>query len=153
MRKQAIVVRVFIGIVAVWVVLTGYKMLRRYRTPRKDAGPFYAMPESAAERRGELGRGTWTLIHTIAAKYPAEPTREYKGDVLKFVELLTKLFPCEDCRGHFKKLVGGFPPKVSSREEFSLWACQAHNIVNRRLGKTEFECSRLDERWDCGCKA
>ena len=40
---------------------------------------------------------------------------------------------------------------TGSRGELSVWMCEAHNRVNRLLGKTEFSCelSQLDTRW-CG---
>ncbi|KAI5190049.1 mitochondrial FAD-linked sulfhydryl oxidase [Nematocida minor] len=165
MRKEGVLLKVLCGLATLWVLLTGYKVLRRAFMPKrgkevlKASGPrdgsqdaFYEMPKTKEERRAELGRGTWALIHTIAAKYPPYASREHQSNLIKFIDLLTKLFPCEECRGHFKSLVDSFPPKVSSREEFGLWTCQAHNIVNKRLGKREFDCTRLDDRWDCGCK-
>jgi len=44
------------------------------------------------------------------------------------------------------------PPDTSSRHNFSQWMCHTHNDVNRRLGKEEFDCSRVDERWLDGWK-
>lgn len=29
--------------------------------------------------------------------------------------------------------------------------CALHNEVNARLGKLMFDCSKLDEEYDCGC--
>ena len=26
-----------------------------------------------------------------------------------------------------------------------------HNVINERLGKPEFDCLTLDEKYDCGC--
>lgn len=158
MRKEGVIAKVVLGCICVWVALTGYKVIRRKVQSKaasieiRSSESFYKMPRTKEERRAELGRGTWALIHTIAAKYPPDATREHQGNLIKFIDLLTKLFPCEECRGHFKELVSKFPPRVSSREEFGRWACEAHNIVNRRLGKKEFDCKRLEERWDCGCK-
>lgn len=153
MRKGVLISRSIIALVAVWLALTGYKLLRkRAAASRAASDRYYAMPATKEARRGELGRSTWTLLHTYAAKYPVAPTREEQGNAIKLIDLLTKIFPCEECRGHFTKLVAGFPPKVSTHDEFSTWMCDAHNIVNKRLGKPVFNCARLDERWDCGCK-
>jgi len=44
------------------------------------------------------------------------------------------------------------PSDTSSRHNFSQWMCHMHNDVNRRLGKEEFDCSRVDERWLDGWK-
>ena len=42
------------------------------------------------------------------------------------------------------------PPRVDwlgSRKMFGLWMCRAHNEVNVKLGKKEFDCRRVEERW------
>ena len=38
---------------------------------------------------------------------------------------------------------------TSSRSELCVWMCEAHNRVNRDLGKKEFRCDmkELDARW------
>jgi FAD-linked sulfhydryl oxidase len=36
--------------------------------------------------------------------------------------------------------------------ELSQWLCRIHNEINRRLGKQEFDCSKVDERWRDGWK-
>ena len=43
--------------------------------------------------------------------------------------------------------VKGNEPRLESREEFGRWMCRAHNEVNRKLGKSEFDCGRWEERW------
>jgi hypothetical protein len=48
-------------------------------------------------------------------------------------------------------MIQEFPPKLDSRDEFILWICESHNRVNLRLGKPTYDCSKHDERWDCGC--
>ena len=40
--------------------------------------------------------------------------------------------------------------KVSNREEFGRWMCEAHNAVNVKLGKEEFDCNRWEQRWRTG---
>lgn len=43
-------------------------------------------------------------------------------------------------------------PDTRSRHTLSQWLCGIHNDVNVRLGKPEFDCSRVDERWKDGWK-
>lgn len=43
-------------------------------------------------------------------------------------------------------------PDTSSRHALSQWLCYLHNGINVRLGKPEFDCSRVDERWKDGWK-
>lgn len=158
MRKSYFAKRAAVGLLIFWGALTGYKVTRRVLQKKVNPMPasvtekYYSMPRTKQERRAELGRSTWAFLHITAAKYPVTPTREDMSNAIRLIDVLTKMFPCSECREHFKQLVSSFPPRVSSQEEFSMWMCEAHNIVNRRLGKPIFDCSRLDDRWDCGCK-
>lgn len=43
-------------------------------------------------------------------------------------------------------------PDTRSRHALSQWLCGIHNDINVRLGKPEFDCSRVDERWKDGWK-
>lgn len=38
-----------------------------------------------ATSKEELGRATWTFLHTLAAQYPVHPTRSQERDVKKMV--------------------------------------------------------------------
>ena len=111
----------------------------------------YSKPLLNEEIRAQLGKATWTLLHTIAARYPSEPSVDMKIDTLKFVTLLSRLYPCGQCAEEFQSLLKESPPKLDTADHFQQWLCETHNKVNLRLKKEEFDCSRLDERWDCGC--
>jgi FAD-linked sulfhydryl oxidase len=95
----------------------------------------------------ELGNSGWTLLHTLAAYYPKNPTKEKKEDVKNFLYSFAKVFPCHDCAKDFQQVLQKSPPNLSSQEEFAQWMCQAHNHVNVKLGKPEFDCSKVQERW------
>ncbi|KJZ72383.1 hypothetical protein HIM_08186 [Hirsutella minnesotensis 3608] len=99
-----------------------------------------------------LGRSTWTLLHSIAASYPETPSRSQQSDLLGFVGLFSKLYPCWVCAEDFQSYLGRQQPRVGSRDEFGKWLCGAHNEVNRKLGKPEFDCSKWEERWRTGWK-
>ncbi|XP_048490297.1 FAD-linked sulfhydryl oxidase ERV1 isoform X2 [Beta vulgaris subsp. vulgaris] len=108
----------------------------------------------------ELGRSTWTFLHTLAAQ----------------MAILSRMYPCKECADHFKEVLRANPVQAGSQVEFSQWLCHVHNVVNRRwnialekcslksmfcpyflllfnsLGKTIFPCERVDARWgklDC----
>lgn len=103
----------------------------------------------------ELGQASWTLIHSIAANYSHTPTANDQYHAKAFLRSIAKLYPCKRCRQHFDKYIAAAPPDLSNRDGFVLWACSAHNAVNRRQNKEEFPCrmADLDRRWgDCGCK-
>ena len=103
--------------------------------------------------REELGRATWLFLHTLAAQYPEDPTRQQARDARDLVSIMTRAYPCAECAAHFEEVVRRVPPDVSSGAAFRRWTCEVHNEVNLRLGKPEFDCSRVEERWQglaCG---
>ncbi|KAM7479118.1 hypothetical protein LguiA_027331 [Lonicera macranthoides] len=95
----------------------------------------------------ELGRATWTFLHTLAAQYPDKPIRQQKKDVKELMAILSRMYPCKECADHFKEVLRANPVQAGSQEEFSQWLCHAHNVVNRSLGKLVFPCERVDARW------
>jgi len=95
----------------------------------------------------ELGRATWTFLHTLAAQFPEYPTRQQQRDARNLMESLTRIYPCADCAQHFQAIVKNDPPVVSSGREFQMWMCRAHNTVNRSIGKPTFNCEVAAARW------
>lgn len=97
--------------------------------------------------RDQLGRNTWSLLHTMAAYYPKEPTAGQQKDMMQFIDSFSRLYPCEHCAQDFQKDIKSDPPQTQSQRELSQWLCRIHNKVNQKLGKTLFDCNRVDERW------
>ncbi|KAF8072769.1 DPP7 [Scenedesmus sp. PABB004] len=60
----------------------------------------------------ELGRATWTFLHTLAAQFPERPTRQQQRDARDLIGCLTRLYPCADCADHFQRLVRADPPDL-----------------------------------------
>ena len=100
--------------------------------------------------RRELGRATWGMLHTMAAFYPANPTREQQDEMREFMRLMMKLYPCGYCADTTTQEMSFNPPRTGSRAELSQWLCEIHNEVNDRMGKPTFDCSRYTERWRTG---
>jgi mitochondrial FAD-linked sulfhydryl oxidase len=99
-----------------------------------------------------LGRNTWTLLHSIAATYPTSPSHQQQSDLKSFMSLFSRLYPCWVCADDFQRYMEKEQIRVSSRNEFGTWLCQAHNAVNTKLGKPAFDCSKWEERWRTGWK-
>ena len=78
--------------------------------------------QAGAMTREELGRCTWTLLHTLAAAFPEQPTRRQQRDACELVRqarllrlptrltavqilVLSRVFPCRECATHFAELI------------------------------------------------
>jgi FAD-linked sulfhydryl oxidase len=68
------------------------------------------------------------------------------------MRLFSKLYPCWVCAEDFQKYMEKKEIRVKSRDEFGNWLCEAHNEVNKKLGKPVFDCGKWEERWRTGWK-
>jgi mitochondrial FAD-linked sulfhydryl oxidase len=111
-------------------------------------------PENCPPDVEQLGRATWTFLHTTAAYYPERPTPNQRVNMLTLLRSLPTLYPCSHCATHLGEDLKDHPPDVSGRLGLSRWLCERHNEVNERLGKPLFNCTlpKLDERWKDGPK-
>ena len=53
--------------------------------------------------KDELGRNTWGFLHTMAAYYPDEPTKEQQKDMKSFIKTFSNFYPCEWCAYHLRE--------------------------------------------------
>ncbi|VEL08834.1 unnamed protein product [Protopolystoma xenopodis] len=98
----------------------------------------------------ELGRASWTLLHSIAAYYPVAPTLHQKKTISSFIKSFSELYPCRHCAANFRQAIVHSPPVLDSRDSLSNWLCYQHNLVNKNIGKPLFDCSKVNERWRTG---
>ncbi|KAJ3180527.1 hypothetical protein HDU87_002036 [Geranomyces variabilis] len=87
----------------------------------------------------------------MAGKFPTDPNTDEQQAMQDYIYLFARLYPCGDCARHFKFVLEAHPPRVSSREAVSQWACDVHNVVNARLGKPHYDCKEVLAAWGCGC--
>ncbi|KAI0060645.1 FAD-dependent thiol oxidase [Artomyces pyxidatus] len=116
-----------------------------YPPPENDPRPAHCPPDVAA-----VGNATWTFLHTTAAYYPERPTPNQRANMLALLHSLPVLYPCSHCAADLGEQIRASPPDVSGRAALSAWLCRRHNEVNRKLGKQEFDCTNVDERWRDG---
>eukprot|EP01024_Parvocaulis_polyphysoides_P031674 TRINITY_DN28551_c0_g1_i2.p1 TRINITY_DN28551_c0_g1~~TRINITY_DN28551_c0_g1_i2.p1 ORF type:complete len:232 (-),score=23.56 TRINITY_DN28551_c0_g1_i2:164-784(-) len=121
-----------------------------YSVHKEETTPFSVVSQD------ELGRSTWTFMHTLAAQFPEKPTRQQQKDTKQLLQCMAKMYPCAECAAHFQKIVSDNPPRVGNGRELRQWTCEVHNTVNRSLGKPVFNCSLIESRWaslDCDDKS
>lgn len=100
--------------------------------------------------REELGRHTWGYLHTMAAYWSETPSIKEQSAMRNFVSTFSKTYPCEDCAYALREWMREHPPKTRNNFELATWLCEAHNEVNERLGKKQFDCSLVFKRWRDG---
>lgn len=100
----------------------------------------------------DLGRASWSIIHTVAAHTSENPTDTEQKHMKQFIESFAALYPCHICAPEFQEYVRLHPPDTHSRTTYVLWCCRLHNHINEYLGKDTMECDLklLDERWRHG---
>ncbi|ETO13228.1 hypothetical protein RFI_24146 [Reticulomyxa filosa] len=114
----------------------------------KNKTSFHMFVPMAPDRQ-QLGRHTWTLLHTQSVYYPEKPTDEEKQDMNTFLHVLAKVYPCKVCGADLQYLLEQYPPQLDSRNDFAYYMCVIHNKVNQQLNKPSFDCSldSIYKRW------
>ncbi|KAK4048878.1 Flavin-linked sulfhydryl oxidase of the mitochondrial IMS [Microbotryomycetes sp. JL221] len=111
------------------------------------------LPQDCPADVERLGRHTWTFLHTTASYYPIEPTKAHESSMLGLLHALPKLYPCSSCADELGDYIKQHPPEQAvkqGRTALEQWMCQVHNDVNQRLGKQDFNCDNVAQRWRDG---
>ena len=89
--------------------------------PCRACSDFKTLMKSKQERktvkncpldREQLGRHSWSFLHTVAAYFPKKPTAEQQTGMTTFLKLFGQFYPCDHCAEDFRKEVEISPPKV-----------------------------------------
>jgi len=84
------------------------------------------------------GPGIWLFLHTMSFNYPVEPTEADKEHYRDFVLNLQYVLPCKYCRMNLEKNFKQLPltmEDMQSRETFSRYIYELHELINRMLNK------------------
>ena len=90
--------------------------------------------------KNKLGRVTWAFLHMLAKGYPIKASKQDKLYMKSLLDLLPSIYPCKMCSSHMKNMFKNNPYKLDGRDDFMMYMCRIHNIVNKRLGKDVFIC-------------
>lgn len=96
------------------------------------------------------GPAAWTFLHSASLAYPRIAGPEVRRHMDALLESLRHTLPCADCRAEWTALLarergrrrGGDLPTEGARA-LQRFLVDAHNNVNRRLGKPQFTRARM----------
>mmetsp|Transcript_14019 Transcript_14019/g.30454 ORF Transcript_14019/g.30454 Transcript_14019/m.30454 type:complete len:161 (+) Transcript_14019:156-638(+) len=92
--------------------------------------------------RAEIGRAAWRYIHALAADYPEQPTVVEQAQGLNWLRAFIHLYPCQLCSREFVEVCSDLPPRLSGREDYAMWWCEAHNRVRADLSQSLRRCEK-----------
>lgn len=119
--------------------------MRAQRTPKEPCPPDVE----------ELGRSTWTFLHSAAAYYPEAPSEVQQRSMQALLDALPYVYPCATCAEELREEYARQQPHareqaVATAPALQQYLCTLHNQVNARLGKPVWDCDdpkRLRHRW------
>ena len=99
------------------------------------------------------GPAGWTFLHVASWTYPVVPTETQRREMFTFLHAFAAVLPCMLCREHWQRylretLPDATSPHLASREALTRYLVDAHNDVNRRLGKAEFSYAAAQQLYD-----
>jgi hypothetical protein len=84
------------------------------------------------------GPPTWHMLHCISFNYPVSPSNIQKTQYMNYIKSLQNILPCGKCRKNLAKNFKRLPLEdrhMASRETFSRYIFDLHEIINEMLGK------------------
>lgn len=85
---------------------------------------------------GPLG---WMTLHSVSAIYPEQPTQADRLLIEEFMNAFRETISCSHCKTHFTTMFNRYKQTHQNwnlnRQNLFVFACRAHNTVNRRLDK------------------
>lgn len=86
------------------------------------------------------GKYFWSTLHITALAYPSKPTIEDRETYKTFFTIFGNILPCKKCTINYNRHLVELPifPYLESRDELFKWTIMLHNIVNRELGKSQW---------------
>ena len=121
--------------------VTVAKLTNNDKMVDSDSEPIYSKEEFNSNN-GMLttvwGPSMWHYLHTMSFNYPVEPTKADRQHYREFILLLQYVLPCGKCRKNLVKNFKRLPlmaKDLESRETFSKYIYNLHEVVNKMLGK------------------
>lgn len=114
-----------------WVPAAAHAALGRQFNPTRQ---LYTPPKTS---RLFDGSKLWAEIHRRALAYVPGPTSADR-ELAWLRRGVMRRLPCGECRREWRAILRETPPDLSGAAGYFAWTVEAHNRVNRKLGKAEW---------------
>jgi FAD-linked sulfhydryl oxidase len=68
-----------------------------FMRPPKNPAAQKPLPPDCPVDKARLGRGSWDLLHTMAAHYDTAPDAQRQTQMTQFLQLFSQFYPCDWC--------------------------------------------------------
>ena len=82
-----------------WIKSNQQKDTSQSDSRPKEATSYY---DKCPLFRDQLGRASWSLLHTMAAYYPEKPSEQEQTSMHGFIQAFAQFFPCRECATDFR---------------------------------------------------
>jgi len=97
------------------------------------------------------GPHAWFILHSISMALPDNVPVDKQKDLIQFMRSFGNLIPCNICKINYKnnlKIMSPLEKNVQTRELFSKWLIDLHNIVNIETGKKIMSYEAVVKKYD-----
>ena len=97
------------------------------------------------------GPHAWFILHSISMALPNNVPVDKQKDLIQFMKSFGNLIPCNICKINYKnnlKIMSPLEKNVQTRELFSKWLIDLHNIVNIETGKKIMSYEAVVKKYD-----
>jgi len=111
---------------------------------------FVLRPQVSTGEPVIFGPPVWKSLHIMAENYPIQPDKKHQTNCTNFVSALPYMLPCGDCGSHLLKeeqAIQNLPAVCSSRSKLRSFFVDAHNNVNKHLGKPLWNVKEAENRY------
>ena len=97
------------------------------------------------------GPHAWFTLHSISMALPNNVPVNQQKDLIQFMRSFGNLIPCNICKINYKtnlKIMSPLEKNVQTRQLFSKWLIDLHNLVNKETGKPEMSYDEVVKKYD-----
>jgi hypothetical protein len=107
--------------------------------------------EDALTGTGPLcwGPVQWMALHQLMRGFPVAPSEDRRRGLAQYVTAMADVIPCPSCSEHWRALARTV--RTDNRLEALKWSIDAHNTVNKRLGKPVYTYAQAASMLNAAC--